>query len=149
MGSDVKTLLKDRVLNEMSIGYDPVTFDYDADTGIRHLREVKLWEVSLVTWAMNPEALVTGYKATDAANRADQMAVDVISDLKEGRKISAVRLKSLKDACVTMKGAVKALEAVVKEAEAGGDKSAPPSANPQQKRPTSTKQAPATIEIVF
>ena len=30
-------------------GYDPVVFDYD-ENGIRHLREVKLWEISVVTW---------------------------------------------------------------------------------------------------
>ncbi len=48
MGKDIKVLLNDGVLNELSIGYDPVVFDYDGD-GIRHLREVKLWEVSVVT----------------------------------------------------------------------------------------------------
>ena len=62
MGRDVKILLKDHVLNELSIGYDPVIFDYD-ENGIRHLREVKLWEVSVVTWAMNPEAVITSYKS--------------------------------------------------------------------------------------
>lgn len=64
MGRDIKALLKDGVLTELSIGYDPVTFDYGED-GIRHLREVKLWEVSVVTWAMNEEAVITGYKAAD------------------------------------------------------------------------------------
>lgn len=34
MGRDVKVLLKDGVLNELSIGYDPVVFDYD-ESGIR------------------------------------------------------------------------------------------------------------------
>lgn len=53
MGKDIKVLLKDGVLNELSIGYDPVVFDYDAE-GIRHLREIKLWEVSVVTWADEP-----------------------------------------------------------------------------------------------
>lgn len=66
MGKDIKVLLKDGVLNELSIGYDPVVFDYDAE-GIRHLREIKLWEVSVVTWAMNPEAKITGYKSMQEA----------------------------------------------------------------------------------
>ena len=34
MGRDVKVLLKDGVLNELSIGYDPIIFDYD-ENGIR------------------------------------------------------------------------------------------------------------------
>lgn len=62
MGRDVKVLLRDNVLNELSIGYDPVVFDFD-ENQIRHLREVKLWEVSTVTWAMNPEARITDYKS--------------------------------------------------------------------------------------
>lgn len=62
MGKDVKVLLKDGVLNELSIGYDPNIFDYD-ENGIRHLREVELWEVSVVTWAMNQEATIIDYKS--------------------------------------------------------------------------------------
>lgn len=61
LGRDVKTLIRDGVLTEFSIGYDPIEFEFDA-TGIRHLRKVKLWEISIVTWAMNPEATVTDYK---------------------------------------------------------------------------------------
>ena len=71
MGRDVKVLLKDGVLNELSIGYDPVVFDYDKDSGVRHLREVKLWEVSVVTWAMNPEAVITDYKQAAEAARIE------------------------------------------------------------------------------
>lgn len=157
MGKDVKTLLRDKVLNEMSIGYDPVTFDYDKEDGVRHLREVKLWEVSIVTWAMNPKAVVTGYKATETADRATQMMNDLAKDLKEGRKISTVRLKSLKEACTTMEGAVKLLKAIIKEADGTqqGEKSAPPpkgglrrKAAPPPKKTPETKSKP-TIEITF
>jgi len=138
--------MRDRVMNELSIGYDPVTFDYDKQDGIRHLREVKLWEVSVVTWAMNPEAVVTNYK-NEAAERAKQIAADIAVELKEGRKISTVRLKSLKDACATMESAVKALKAVIKEAEAekqGGKSVTPP--NPRQRKQQKPRQ---TIEIIF
>ncbi len=69
MGKDVKILLRDGVLSELSIGYDPIVFDYD-ENGLRHLREVKLWEVSVVTWAMNQEAVITGYKSA-AGNTAE------------------------------------------------------------------------------
>ena len=48
MGKDIKILLKDGVLNELSIGYEPVVFEFD-QAGIRHLKEVDLWEVSVVT----------------------------------------------------------------------------------------------------
>ena len=82
MGRDVKVLLKDGVLNELSIGYDPIVFDYD-ETGIRHLREVKLWEVSVVTWAMNPEATVIGYKAAETADRAVKLTEDAAAEVKD------------------------------------------------------------------
>jgi len=151
-GKDVRTLLRDRVLNEMSIGYDPVTFDYDKDDGIRHLREVKLWEVSIVAWGMNPEAVITGYKAAEAADRAKQMADETARDLKEGRKISRVRLKTLNEACDTLESAIKALRNVIKEAE-GGNKSAkrlrPPEAKNLPTTGSSETYPKRTIEITF
>ena len=115
MGRDIKVLLKDGVLNELSIGYDPIVFDYDAD-GIRHLREIKLWEVSIVTWAMNPEAKVTGYKAMQEA--AEALGEEVSRDIKAGRKISSMRLKSLQDASKAMKKASRIIDSVIREAEA-------------------------------
>lgn len=78
LGRDVKVLLKDGVLNELSIGYDPVVFEYDAE-GIRRLKEVKLWEISVVTWAMNPEAAITDYKSE---TKADQKADTVTKQVK-------------------------------------------------------------------
>lgn len=145
MGRDIKVLLKDGVLNELSIGYDPIVFDYD-ETGIRHLREVKLWEVSIVTWAMNPEATITGYKAVEAADRAVKLIADAAEEVKEGRKISSARLKTLKDASETMKRAAKTLDALILEVE--GEKS---KANPRQQNRRSLKRAPETqiIEITL
>jgi len=61
LGANVLKLIKDNVLSEFSIGYEPIVFDYDSD-GVRHLREVKLWEVSVVVFAMNPEAVITSKK---------------------------------------------------------------------------------------
>lgn len=158
MGRDIKVLLKDGVLNELSIGYDPVVFDYD-ETGIRHLREVKLWETSLVTWAMNPQAVVTDYKADETAERAKAMVEEAASDLKAGRKISSARLKALKEASASMKAATKALDGIIKEASEGEgkkDTTAPErttSERTRAERPTSGKSAPAAgkpvIEILL
>lgn len=122
MGRDIKVLLRDGVLNELSIGYDPIVFDYDGD-GIRHLREVKLWEVSVVTWAMNPEAVITGYKSMqETAERARAITGDLLLDVKEGRKISNTRLKSLKDVSKSMKDAARTIDAVIREASGADQK---------------------------
>jgi len=57
---EVLSLMKDGVINEMSIGYDPIKEAFK--DGIRHLKEVKLWDVSPVTFAANPEAVVLSVK---------------------------------------------------------------------------------------
>lgn len=62
MGRDVRQLLRDKVLTEMSIGYVPVRDNFDSD-GVRHLHEVELEEISLVTRAANELAQVTRYKS--------------------------------------------------------------------------------------
>ncbi|MCI8661401.1 MAG: HK97 family phage prohead protease [Lachnospiraceae bacterium] len=116
MGKDVKVLLKDNVLNELSIGYDPIVFEYDQN-GIRHLREVKLWEVSVVTWAMNPEARILDYKSLQETARQAQAAGDsILTDIREGRKISDLRLESLKAASQSMKAAARMLDRAIKGA---------------------------------
>lgn len=140
MGRDIKVLLKDGVLNELSIGYDPIVFDYDAD-GIRHLREIKLWEVSIVTWAMNPEAKVTGYKAMQEA--AEALGEEVSRDIKAGRKISSMRLKSLQDASKAMKKASRIIDSVIREAEAAKE----PEGKKQKKSLPRTKEGQVEIYL--
>lgn len=137
MGRDIKVLLKDGVLNELSIGYDPVIYDYDND-GIRHLRELKLWEVSVVTWAMNPEATINSYKSMqETAERAEELRKELQRELKEGRKISAGRIKALEDASRQMKQASRLIDSVVREAR--GEKS--------QKKATEKKTDNMQLEI--
>jgi HK97 family phage prohead protease len=87
-GRDIRTLLKDGVLNELSIGYDPVIFDLDYDSGecVRRLKEIKLWEVSIVTWAMNDQA-----KIDDVKSLVEGLKIDA----KSG-KITRARLDALK-----------------------------------------------------
>lgn len=58
---EVLSLMKDGVITEMSIGYDTLKETYKE--GTRHLQEVRLWDLSPVTFAANPEALITSVKA--------------------------------------------------------------------------------------
>jgi HK97 family phage prohead protease len=55
------TLLRDGVINAMSIGFQ--TIKSDVKSGIRQLTELKLFEVSLVTFPANERALVTSVKS--------------------------------------------------------------------------------------
>jgi uncharacterized protein len=60
-------LLKKGVVRGLSIGFETVKSVMDG--GVRKLSELKLWEISLTTFPMNPEAIVTGVKS-----EADQIA---------------------------------------------------------------------------
>lgn len=62
LGRDIKTLIADGVISELSIGYDPVKWEIDKTAGMRRLSEVRLWEISPVTWAMHPQALIDNVK---------------------------------------------------------------------------------------
>jgi len=67
LGKDAYELIRAGVINEFSIGYDVPNggSHYDKDTGMRQLTELRLWEVSPVTFAMNQEALLVGVKSMD------------------------------------------------------------------------------------
>lgn len=55
-------LLKEGILDSLSIGFQTIVDEFDSKTGIRKLIELELFEVSLVTFPAQPSALVTGVK---------------------------------------------------------------------------------------
>jgi HK97 family phage prohead protease len=67
-GKEAHSLLKLGALNGLSIGFRsvPGTAVYN-DDGVRVLKQIELWEVSLVTFPANDKARVTGVKAADVA----------------------------------------------------------------------------------
>lgn len=58
-------LLKDGALHSMSIGYRVLKEEYVKSTGINHLHEIALHELSLVTIPANAAAIVGGVKNED------------------------------------------------------------------------------------
>jgi len=56
-------LLKAGVLDELSIGFDIIKDEYDRKKGIRYLKEIRLWEISIVSFAANSLAQVTSVKS--------------------------------------------------------------------------------------
>lgn len=62
---EIAPLMRDNVLNAMSIGYFTDRYEKDDVEGIRKLLEIDLYEVSIVTLPMNPEAMVTSVKAAE------------------------------------------------------------------------------------
>ncbi len=57
------SLLKDSVLDGLSIGYDVLPGGAEIKGSTRHLTGLKLWEISLVTFPMHPGARVSSVKS--------------------------------------------------------------------------------------
>lgn len=76
LGTDAMTLIRDGVVDELSIGFDPIKFDFETKEGteLRHLRELRLWEFSPVTFAADPMARIT--EANRAAMRLAEPPTD-------------------------------------------------------------------------
>lgn len=74
-GKKCYELMKEGIINELSIGFDTVIDEYNKDKDIRYLKEIKLYEVSAVTWAANPKATVSNVKSFD----------EFIEDIKNGK----------------------------------------------------------------
>lgn len=73
-GKDVIMLMKDKVLTEMSIGFDPIRHEM-VDEGIavgqvRHITEIRLWEFSPVTFGANPDAKINSVHSLFQSLRA-------------------------------------------------------------------------------
>ena len=61
-GKEAHSLLKQRAIKGLSIGYDVVQDNWQK--GLRYLKELKLWEVSVVTFPCNEQAEVNAVKST-------------------------------------------------------------------------------------
>lgn len=86
LGKDALILMKNGVINENSVGFGIVKADYNSD-GIRIIREVKLYEISCVTLAANPLALITDAKG-EAKFEAISAKIDNINKVLKKQDIS-------------------------------------------------------------
>lgn len=77
LARETYTLMRAKALDAMSIGYRTVKAAYDETSGVRRLKELDLWEISVVTFPMNDLAKVGGVKA-------DLSIRDVERILREG-----------------------------------------------------------------
>jgi hypothetical protein len=75
----------------MSFGFDIVQGKNRDDKGIRHLRELKLHEVTLTEFPMNELAGVSDVKSLDMDS-----LIEMIEDHKAGRRISAETMTELR-----------------------------------------------------
>jgi uncharacterized protein len=82
---EARALMQAKAVNGLSIGFVTREDSYDKATGIRTLKKVDLWEVSVVTFPANPAAQITSVKS---AIDAIKSFADAESFLREVGRLS-------------------------------------------------------------
>ncbi len=81
--SDLMKLYEAKIVKEHSIGYSTVVSEYNDDTKIRTLKEIKLYEGSNVTRGANPKTPFLGMK-TRTIEEINEEAKNIIKAIREG-----------------------------------------------------------------
>lgn len=89
-------LAKLNALGGLSIGYGAEEYDYEDGGRVRVLKKVKLWEVSMVTFPMNPDAKILDAKGLSSVRDCERYLRDVcgLSQSEAKTFISIVRTES-------------------------------------------------------
>lgn len=88
-GAEAQALMKAGALDSMSIGYRTVEAAEEAGGRVRKLLEVDLFEISLVTFPMLPEAMVTDVKSIKTIREFETALRDAGFSQTEAKAISA------------------------------------------------------------
>ena len=84
LGDEAIELMRDRVIDQMSIGFSiPAGKSEMSDEGLRIIREVKLFEFSPVTFPMNENAIITSVKNMKDAIALGQIEQKDLQELSE------------------------------------------------------------------
>lgn len=96
---EARALMKAKAVNGLSIGFVTREDSYDRVTGIRTLKKVDLWEVSVVTFPANPSAQISSVKSAIGAVNSLAEAEALLRDVGRLSKADATafisRVKSL------------------------------------------------------
>jgi len=92
-GKDVAILVEDDALDEVSFAYRTKKYLMDEETDIRKLLEVELIEISLVTRAANPQAIITGTEKKSEEEKLAEAVEIIFSKVENLSDDDLVRLK--------------------------------------------------------
>ena len=101
-GREVLSLMRAGAVDGLSIGFRSTRATKDAKSGVRHIAEIDLWEISIVTFPMLAEARITGVKARPFAGRTPTprefehwLMRDAGFSRSEARAVTGLGLKGL------------------------------------------------------
>jgi HK97 family phage prohead protease len=96
---DLQTKIREKIYTEMSFGYETLQAGYETDADdntIRMVKEVKLWEVSVVSLPKHPLATFNEAKGTERLQTIEDEFDRLISmERNEEKKYNILMLKSL------------------------------------------------------
>jgi HK97 family phage prohead protease len=87
-GQEARQLLKEGIINKMSIGFAVEKARYDDVKGLRYIEGVKLYEVSLVTFPANEKASITGVKSDTDLPKTKRDFEAHLRDIGFSRKVA-------------------------------------------------------------
>jgi HK97 family phage prohead protease len=84
-GREILALMREGALDGLSIGFRARKAVRDARSGLRRLYEIDLWEISIVTFPMLPDARISAVKAAyPSARPPDALALQALSSPLRG-----------------------------------------------------------------
>jgi hypothetical protein len=95
----IKQKIKEGILKEFSIGYSVIIYERETIEGQRpidHLKEIKLWEISLVTLAANEYATLQGIKSMLGIESIEEEFDRLIAiEKNQNKKFELLKLKHI------------------------------------------------------
>ena len=93
LGQDVLTMVDEGIIKEVSVGFNTVKGEPKDDH--YEIKEVKLWEYSLVTLAANPMANVTGLKGIEDIEAKAKEEIEKLSNFMRKGSVSDETFKMI------------------------------------------------------
>ncbi len=113
----------------LSIGYEPKAWEYDPEDSAlpdwqrgRLLKEIKLWEISIVTFPANEQATIQNIKSTEEEINTFMF---MIEDFKEGRVLSRANRGLVKELIDKLKALLDAAGGGDDDSDSDSEKSLP------------------------
>jgi HK97 family phage prohead protease len=92
-GKEAYALMRAEAIEAMSVGFNIVESG-NGDRG-RVITKLDLWEISIVTWGANPEALVSSVKSISTERDFEKFLRDAGFSSKQAKRITAEGYKAL------------------------------------------------------
>lgn len=99
-GDEAMTLIRDEVIDALSIGFDPIKFDFEEVEGVqfRHIRELKLFEISPVTLGADVLARISEVNSAYTGPMIERFGLNIAGHLYEddeskGKRFAAELLR--------------------------------------------------------